>query len=84
MESFEFYFYDSQYESYRDYCLEIEDIYQIYFRDVKWNMLNRTNKIWLLCYIKYLCVDFNKKQLIQIHNIPNNVNIEDNIEYNNF
>lgn len=84
MESFEFYFYDSQYGSYRDYCLEIEDIYQIYFRDVKWNMLNRTNKIWLLCYIKYLCVDFNKKQLIQIHNIPNNVNIEDNIEDINF
>lgn len=84
MESFEFYFYDSQYESYRDYCLEIEDIYQIYFRDVKWNMLNRTNKIWLLCYIKYLCDDFNKKQLIQIHNIPNNVNIEDNIEDINF
>ena len=84
MESFEFYFYDSQYESYRDYCLEIEDIYQIYFRDVKWNMFNRTNKIWLLCYIKYLCVYFNKKQLIQIHDIPNNVNIEDNIEDINF
>ena len=47
-------------------------------------MLNKTNKIWLLCYIKYLCVDFNKKQLIQIHDIPNNVNIEDDIEDINF
>ena len=77
METFEFYFYNSDYETYREYSMEMEDIYQIYFKNTNWNMLAEINKIWLLCYIKYLCVEFNWNQLIKIHEIPNTINIID-------
>ena len=83
MDTFEFYFYDSNYETYREYTLEMEDIYQIYFKDTKWYMLNEINKIWLLCYIKYLCVEFNWEKLIKIHEIPNSIKIID-FEFDNY
>ena len=74
METFDFYFYDSEFMnfSFREYSLEMEDIYQINFTGKKWKNLNKKNKIWLACYIKYLCVEFNWKQLIKIHEIPEN------------
>lgn len=75
MEVFNFYFYNSDYETYRESSLEMEDIYQIHFKDTKWYMLNEINKIWLLCYIKYLCAEFNWDQLIKIHEIPNSIKI---------
>lgn len=77
METFDFYFYDSEYETYREYFLDMEDIYQEYFRNTKWIELNKINKFWLLCYIKYLCVEFNWNQLIKIHEIPKSINITD-------
>lgn len=83
MDTFEFYFYDSNYETYREYTLEMEDIYQIYFKDTKWYMLNEINKIWLLCYIKYLRVEFNWEQLIKIHEIPKSIKIID-FEFDNY
>ena len=46
-------------------------------------MLNEINKIWLLCYIKYLCVEFNWEQLIKIHEIPNSIKIID-FEFDNY
>lgn len=70
METFEFYFYNSDISTFREYSLEIEDTYQIYFANKKWKNLNKQNKLWLMCYIKYLCVEFNWDQLIKIHEIP--------------
>ncbi len=78
MESFDFYFYDSDFSTFREYSLNMEDIYQINFTNKKWKNLNVKNKIWLACYIKYLCVEFNWKQLLKIHEIPEKEFIEFN------
>ena len=46
METFEFYFYNSEISTFREYSLEIEDTYQIYFANKKWKNLNKQNKIF--------------------------------------